>query len=198
MLPKPGGGTRLIALMNTLLRIWGRSRRPISVQWELNRRRPSFWGGGAGRTSSDCSFQLNLVAEAAHARTQHVIAVCLDLFRCYETILWSMVMTEARELGFPIRLMWTVLQTYMVPRTILADSNVSTLLESFQGILAGCTHATTVFMLVLYRVVDRQYKLYPQVCARVLLDDITMQRHGPDPRGASVLNTCVRKFASDT
>eukprot|EP00959_Pyramimonas_sp_CCMP1952_P310692 6502109-Pyramimonas_sp.AAC.1 len=29
------------------------------------------------------------------------------------------------------------------------------------------------------------------------MDDITMQRHGPDPRGAPALNTCVRNFASD-
>eukprot|EP00959_Pyramimonas_sp_CCMP1952_P202381 4231958-Pyramimonas_sp.AAC.1 len=52
-------------------------------------------------------------------------------------------------------------------------------------------------MLVLYRVADRQYKFYPQVCARGLMGGIAMQWHGPDPRGASVLNTCVRNFASD-
>eukprot|EP00959_Pyramimonas_sp_CCMP1952_P039249 821697-Pyramimonas_sp.AAC.1 len=108
-LPKSGGGTRLIALLNTLLRIWGRLRRPLSVQWELDHRHPSFWGGGAGRTSSDCTFQLNLATEAAHARKQHVITVLLDRFKCYETILWSMIMIEAREIGYPLRLMWMIL-----------------------------------------------------------------------------------------
>eukprot|EP00959_Pyramimonas_sp_CCMP1952_P199769 4178402-Pyramimonas_sp.AAC.1 len=107
-------------------------------------------------------------------------------------------MIEApRELGYPMRLMWGALQTYMVPCTMRAYANVSSLFVSCQGILAGCAHAASVLMLVLYRVVDGQYKLYPQVCARVLMDDITMQWHGPDSRGATVLDTCVRNFASD-
>eukprot|EP00959_Pyramimonas_sp_CCMP1952_P092980 1945803-Pyramimonas_sp.AAC.1 len=47
MLPKPAGGTRLIALLNTLLRVWGRVRRPLSALWESSHAHPSFWGTGA-------------------------------------------------------------------------------------------------------------------------------------------------------
>ena len=74
------------------------------------------------------------------------------MFKCYETILWDMIMTEARVLGYPPRLIWMILQTYKAPRTVRAYYNVSSLFVSVQGILAGCTHATTVLMIVLYRV----------------------------------------------
>eukprot|EP00959_Pyramimonas_sp_CCMP1952_P281329 5881007-Pyramimonas_sp.AAC.1 len=70
---KPTGGTRLIALLNTLLRVWGRVRRPLRAVWERSQAHPSFWGTGAGRSSSDCACHLTLNAEVAHARRQHVI-----------------------------------------------------------------------------------------------------------------------------
>eukprot|EP00959_Pyramimonas_sp_CCMP1952_P383877 8044700-Pyramimonas_sp.AAC.1 len=63
-------------------------------------------------------------------------------------------MNEARALDFPLRLMWMIIQTYLCPRTIRAFNNISNLFVAHQGILAGCTHVTTVLMVVLYRVVD--------------------------------------------
>eukprot|EP00959_Pyramimonas_sp_CCMP1952_P319112 6677053-Pyramimonas_sp.AAC.1 len=52
-------------------------------------------------------------------------------------------------------------------------------------------------MAVLHRVVSNQYNRYPDITARVLMDDFTMQWQGPDPRGADILHTCVRNFGGD-
>ena len=37
-LPKEGGGSRHIGLIDTLVRVWGRTRRPTSGQWERDHR----------------------------------------------------------------------------------------------------------------------------------------------------------------
>eukprot|EP00959_Pyramimonas_sp_CCMP1952_P241873 5055681-Pyramimonas_sp.AAC.1 len=51
-LPKPDGGTRLIGLLNSIIRIWSRMRRPISAAWTTSQRSSHSWGTGPGRSSS--------------------------------------------------------------------------------------------------------------------------------------------------
>eukprot|EP00959_Pyramimonas_sp_CCMP1952_P347677 7282644-Pyramimonas_sp.AAC.1 len=55
-LPKPSGGTRFIGLLNSLLRVWSRARRPISADWCKTHRSAHSWGSGAGRSSSASAF----------------------------------------------------------------------------------------------------------------------------------------------
>eukprot|EP00959_Pyramimonas_sp_CCMP1952_P423613 8873737-Pyramimonas_sp.AAC.1 len=52
-LPKPTSGYRLIALIQTLLRIWGRIRRSLATKWGCAHPLDSIWGVGEGRSSSD-------------------------------------------------------------------------------------------------------------------------------------------------
>ncbi|CAK0790689.1 unnamed protein product, partial [Prorocentrum cordatum] len=64
-LGKPDGGKRLIALLHSLTRAWGRARRPLGVQWERDHNSGSVWGNRANYTSSDCAFDLSLAHEMA-------------------------------------------------------------------------------------------------------------------------------------
>ena len=47
-LATPDGGNRLIALLDTIIRVWGRLRRPGSERWELTQRTEEFWELGRG------------------------------------------------------------------------------------------------------------------------------------------------------
>eukprot|EP00959_Pyramimonas_sp_CCMP1952_P086888 1817764-Pyramimonas_sp.AAC.1 len=78
-LPKPDGGHRLIAILDTILRVWGRIRRSVSDDWEAGSRTREFWGSGEGRSSSDSAFDLNLYAEVARARGWHSVTLLLDM-----------------------------------------------------------------------------------------------------------------------
>ena len=64
-LPKPEGGARLIGLMNTLMRVLGRVRRPLSQRWEEDNQVKELCGVGKGRSSSSSAFEHNLQAELA-------------------------------------------------------------------------------------------------------------------------------------
>ena len=41
-LPKDDGGSRLIGLLDTLTRVWGRARRPVATEWERSHRSDEF------------------------------------------------------------------------------------------------------------------------------------------------------------
>eukprot|EP00959_Pyramimonas_sp_CCMP1952_P097450 2036965-Pyramimonas_sp.AAC.1 len=45
-LPKEGGGSRLIALVQTLLRVWAKARSFISRQWVAQTDLRDVWGAG--------------------------------------------------------------------------------------------------------------------------------------------------------
>eukprot|EP00959_Pyramimonas_sp_CCMP1952_P034658 726408-Pyramimonas_sp.AAC.1 len=96
-LPKPSGVCRLIALLNTLLRVWGRARRPIASAWELSHDLECYWGAGAGRSSSDSAFSLNLDAEISREVGEGSLTVFIDMLKCYETVVLQSLLDEARE-----------------------------------------------------------------------------------------------------
>eukprot|EP00959_Pyramimonas_sp_CCMP1952_P305932 6401883-Pyramimonas_sp.AAC.1 len=55
-LPKASGGHRLVALINTIVRIWARLRIPISRRWERDNQNPDLWGARPAAASSDQLF----------------------------------------------------------------------------------------------------------------------------------------------
>eukprot|EP00959_Pyramimonas_sp_CCMP1952_P194513 4067353-Pyramimonas_sp.AAC.1 len=126
-LPKPDkpGEHRLIALMHTLIRVRGRVRRPVSVEWEGRHRNELLWGSGPGRSSLDCAFAHNLEAEVARNTGQHCLTVLIDMIKCYELVLLRAVMTEAAAVGFPLRLAWMLVCNYQQPRRIKGFNSLS-------------------------------------------------------------------------
>ena len=61
-LAKPSGGTRLIGVLPTLLRVWGRIRRPLADAWEGRTPHHIFWGT-AGKSTTDAAFDTLIRAE---------------------------------------------------------------------------------------------------------------------------------------
>ncbi|CAK0796737.1 unnamed protein product, partial [Prorocentrum cordatum] len=151
-LPKPGGGERLIVLMNTLVRIWGRARRPVSAAWEKAHALPEVWGHTGGKSSSDAAFDLALTKEMATLCDDDAIIVLLDMLKCYE------------------------------------------LVRAFQGILAGCTHATTLLMVLLTRSIRQTMSVAPQVQPKDLVDDVALCWVGNDPGGVREMAIATRAF----
>ena len=100
-LPKPDGGSRLIALMSTLIRVWGRVRRPLSTKWEADRATMEIWGVGKGRSSSAAAFSHNLDAEIAQILDQGSITVMIDFWKAFETVARAEILQEAVAVGCP-------------------------------------------------------------------------------------------------
>eukprot|EP00959_Pyramimonas_sp_CCMP1952_P377775 7913063-Pyramimonas_sp.AAC.1 len=73
---------------------------------------------------------------------------------------------EARAVGFPLRLCWMAVQTYVQPRLVKAYGGLSYAVVSLQGILAGCSMATSMLMVLLHRSVVSSACRFPNVVPR--------------------------------
>ena len=202
-IPKSTGGCRLIALMHTLTRIWGRVRRPTAVAWERDHAHPTVWGTGPGRSSSDSAFSLNLASEIAHELREDCVTVFIDMVKCYECVNLQALLGEARATGFPLRLAWMAIQNYTQPRALRAFGSLSYSVSTSQGILAGCSLATTLLTVLLYRSLNLSVERFPSVEPRDLMDDVSFnwagkRRQGKDPGDSShVLAQAVQSFCHD-
>ena len=111
-LPKIDGGSRLIGIMDSLVRVWGRAWRGVSSVWESVHRCQEIWGTGQGMSSSDAAYAHNLAAEMSHLVGEHSLTVMIDLWKCCETIPPVKLLEQAQLLGFPLRLVWMCVQSY--------------------------------------------------------------------------------------
>ena len=175
-LPKPEGGCRLIALMPTLLRLWGRMRLEVARSWEAANAHPAFWGE-AGRSSSGSAFSMLARAEAAQLTGGDAVAILFDLWKAYEAVHHATLLKEAAEVGYPVRLVSMALRAYRLPRGLrMFGGYASSLLVVDQGILAGCSLAKSLLKALMLRKVRILAARHPRVQVRILMDDLSLQR----------------------
>eukprot|EP00959_Pyramimonas_sp_CCMP1952_P203773 4261549-Pyramimonas_sp.AAC.1 len=116
-LPKPSGGERLIGLMNTLVRIWGWVRRPVSAAWEQAHALPEVWGHTGGKSSSGAAFDLALTKKMASLCDDNAIIVLLDMLKCYELVRHEAILLECRASRYPMRMAFMLVQMYQQLRS---------------------------------------------------------------------------------
>eukprot|EP00959_Pyramimonas_sp_CCMP1952_P313813 6568997-Pyramimonas_sp.AAC.1 len=102
----------------------------------------------------------------------------IDLWKCFELVSPRILLREAVAVGYSPRLTWVLIQSYSQPRTLRAHGSESSLFTSYQGIVAGCSHATTVLEVLMHRAVRRLSALCPTVTPRQLVDDISLRWAG--------------------
>ena len=129
--------------MNTLLRAWGRVRRPISTGWEAANAAADIWGVDKGRSSSSSAFDRTLNADIAQILDKGSITIMLDLWKAFETVPPEALMSEAERVGCPRRLMGMFMLSYREPGVLNAHQSCSAITVAHHGNLAGCSHAAT-------------------------------------------------------
>ena len=104
-LPKPDGGTRHIGILNSVVRILFRARRPISAQWTSEHAGGPSWGAGKGRSSSVSAYSLSLENEVAWARDLKTVALMIDMWKYFELVSPFVLLREAAAAGDPFGLL---------------------------------------------------------------------------------------------
>ena len=174
VLPKPTGGDRLIGILPVVCRIWGRVRYHITTHWMDTHRHECFWAC-KGRSSSDAAFAHDLETELQTAVGGHTATVLFDLMKCYEMVHWGMLVNEAVNTGFSLKVLHVCLGIYMNPRVISGYASYNVPHIALQGIIAGCDHATALWRVLLYRSNIRVQAWQPTVTLRVYVDDTGAQ-----------------------
>ncbi|CAK0813503.1 unnamed protein product, partial [Prorocentrum cordatum] len=179
-------------------RIWGRARRGISRQWEQQHRTDNVWGNRSRYTSSDSAFSHNLDSEVAVLRGQFSATVLLDLTKAFDMARPSQLFREGCLLGYPPRMLYMLLKMHAQPRSLKGYGTFSDMVQVDQGILAGCTHAVCMLECLTLRAILRLRDNYAGVVPRALVDDVSVQYVGPDPKGILALDLAVRIFQEDS
>eukprot|EP00959_Pyramimonas_sp_CCMP1952_P201863 4220927-Pyramimonas_sp.AAC.1 len=138
-IPKEGGGSRMVALIHTIIRALARARRPVSRIWlEMN---PSelIRGNRPIYSSSASAFSRNTTAEVAALLNEHSVTAMIDMWKYYS-----------------------------MPRAVKARGSLSDMIVVRQGILPGCTHATTLLTVLMTRTLQRVKMVHPTIHPRAL------------------------------
>eukprot|EP00959_Pyramimonas_sp_CCMP1952_P342433 7174339-Pyramimonas_sp.AAC.1 len=132
------------------------------------------WGaGGAGRSSTAAAFEHNLHAEMASLLGRYIATAAVDAWKCYESISPCEVLNETRHHGFPLRLVWMVLEYHRQPLALEAFTSHAEPFVSWSRLLAGCPHSTSLLTLLTLRAVRRAR--LRDVVPRALVDDLAIQ-----------------------
>ena len=192
---KEGGAPndyRLIGMMTTLYRVWAKLRRQECMEWEeRNFRKYDFACKGRGAASE--VWDVALVDEGARVQRADTACWAADLSKFYERIPLQHLVGAAKDLGFPSELLRLALRTYRGRRFIQYEKAFSSSVFARRGIIAGCSLATTLVKVFMWRALDAASELYPSIRLRVYLDDILLQWVGHAKNGRFVpLATLVK------
>ena len=184
-IPKESGGHRLIGLLPTLYRLWGKLRRPDCVSWEDENNDGTDYAV-SGQSAQRAAWDFALSNEAVKATGGSTVAWQGDLEKCYEYIPFQSIVEEAVAARFPPVITKLALCMYAGSRRIVKDKVYSNAVRTRKGIIAGCSIATTLVKVCLRRIMISVGAKFPRITRRVFLDDISLQWKGRDRGGARV------------
>ena len=140
----------------------------------------------AGQSAQRASWDFALACEAVEATKGHTVSWLGDLEKCYELIPFRFILEEAREVGFPAVLAEMAIAMYAGRRRVIFNKVYSRAVKTNKGIVAGCSIATTLIKVCLFRILRRVWTLYPSITPRIYLDDISLQWKGRSLRYTKV------------
>ena len=171
LLAKADGGFRPIGLIPAIPRIWMRVRRQAAKQWEQLQARPYLYAG-ASKGATVAAWKQSARAEYAAASSMGYGQALLDLVKAFERIPHSLLVHEARALGYPLWMIRLAISTYKLQRVVRVGSAVSSIIEAIRGITAGSGLATTEMRLAMIRIVDGASLAHPAAALTLFVDDL--------------------------
>ena len=192
---KEGGGVgdyRLIGLMPTLYRVWAKLRRDERMAWEeKNARCYDFASKGRGAISE--VWDVALMDEGARVQKADTACWAADLSKFYERIPLKQLISAAKDLGFPSKLLRMALGIYRGARSIQYERACSSAVFASNGVIAGCSLATTLVKVFMWRTLDAARGRFPGIRLKVYLDDILLRWVGHLRNGRFVqLSTLIK------
>eukprot|EP00959_Pyramimonas_sp_CCMP1952_P111842 2339374-Pyramimonas_sp.AAC.1 len=153
LLAKPQGGFRPIGLFSSGYRLWGRARRKLASSWELANSR-NYLAAAASNGASDVVWRQALRSELGVREGKAAASVLWDLFKFYEGMHLPLVEARAKQLGFPSQITRVCMTAYRGARFLTLSTLSVGPYYSINGVVAGCSMATTFVRIYLIPVID--------------------------------------------
>ena len=180
LLPKGDGDYRPIGLVPTVPRLWMRIRRKHAKKWEEENAREYLYAG-KGKGAEVAAWKQAGEAELAASMKEYVeyAQALLDLVKAFDRVPLWLLIREAVELKYPLRILRLSIAVYKHRRTIRIGKVVSYCVWAKRGITAGSGFATTEMRLVMIRAVDRAKRQFPTVRPTLFVDDLAASVTAP-------------------
>ena len=196
LVPKDDGGFRPIGLLPFITKVWMKARREVGIEWERQQARPYLFAGehkGADIAAWKQAARAELAATAS-CPVGYAQAL-LDLIKAFERIPHSVLASEAKKLGYRLRMLTLSIATYILTRVIRIGTTVSIEVTAIRGITAGSGMATTEMRIVLINLIDATLIVHPTVVITLYVDDISAEMTGPDKHIEKELGDCILEIA---
>ena len=175
---KPTGGTRPIALMPMLYRIWTKVRKPCIIQWESKWGGP--WDAALQGSSALRSALLSLLRDEVHGLTHGNNITCLfDMEKFYDNIDITKLIKMAHTTSYPPLLLALGMQMHLALRGTRCFNIYPGAHLPCNGIIAWCTQSTTFAKVLLHEVLQQAYHNHQGVMIRSFVDDVRTSTYTP-------------------
>ncbi len=174
LLPKASGGYRAIGVLTALYRVWAKCRRPHADEWERRHSR-GYFSAAAGNGPADTVWRQAARQEARVGTGEVAAAVIDDMEAFYELLSRDRLYSEADATGFPLAILRAALAAYAGPRMLTCAGRTARELYPVDGIVAGCSMATTLVKIYYLRPMDLFVaSLPPSLHTDVHIDDVVI------------------------
>eukprot|EP00973_Karenia_brevis_P022308 3069370-Karenia_brevis.AAC.1 len=163
---KPQGGTRPIALMSMLYRIWTKVRKPYIQMWEKANAGP--WDAAV---EGSFAFRAALTSmfgnEFAYYKGEATLSTLYDMENLHDNISIPKLIEEATRLAYPSLVLKLGLQMHMACRSIRCYQFHPGVTTPTNGIITGCIQSTTFAQILLHAICQEAYEAeIPEALAR--------------------------------
>ena len=151
LMGKPAGGTRPIALMPMIYRLWTKIRREQIDSWEQAWAGP--WDAAVKGSSALRAAILGMLQdEVAVYRGRNTLTTLWDEEKFYDNIDILQLINKSKEVEYPIAILILGLQLHMSPRGLKCYHHCPGPVLPRSGIIAGCSQSFTFARILLYKI----------------------------------------------
>eukprot|EP00959_Pyramimonas_sp_CCMP1952_P133010 2780816-Pyramimonas_sp.AAC.1 len=149
----------------------------MAKEWEEQHASPVFWGA-KDRECDRAGWIHQMLAHYAAVRGLDTATLATDLDKFYERVCHFVLFNEGEGCGFPVKLLRAACGLYAGPRAISFRGCVSGVIRAVGTVLAGCSLATSLARVLVYRLLTTLAAAHPSVHIRNVIDDISAQSLG--------------------
>ena len=134
---------------------------------------PALWGTSCAKSCERASWTREALASFARAKNMEVATVMLDISKFYERIAHGKLLREAKQVGFPAKLLRIACALYGGFRTVRFGASYSEPFKTKGTIIAGCSLATTLARVLCFRLLQSIGNSFPSVHLNNVVDDFS-------------------------
>ena len=195
VLPKASSGFRTVGWYQTLFRIWIKIRSPLVKQWETDYTNGiRGFAAQSNRSAVDVVWRHSCAAELSRHNDSVFACILWDIGKCYEKVDHSLLLDAAKRHKYPLAVLRLTIASYRAARRIVHHGIASRQLFPNNGIIAGCSTATSELRCLLLDIVLHHNASHPQIGLNIYIDDIALDIIAPSKFDAV---TAITKAAFD-